>query len=420
MNIDKIRFLTEILTEQMNHWLLYPLALLVAGASRNLTGEGDTMLLAWALCGLFPFFFFLIRMKVTKLFLFVFLHVGVAAFSLLVPTGFPAGNVVCILCAVGYLIYSHVLRLKHDVMCSDTMHLPVGVGLGAVSIFTVHYLNVREWDNLYVFSLIGGIAIYFIIYYIEHYLNFLSINESSAGFLPAREMFHSGMGLVLAYTLLGTGILLLTSQFAWLAGILQPLKNLLFAFLRFLFSGHHAPEEEAEIPAVEEQPQGNMGEMILPETNEPFWLWKVLEFIAIVALVAIVCAVVVLALVKLFRFIRQYRNLHLHKEGSVEDGEAVDLREKCELERSNAQRKRQSLFSALSPQERIRKLYKKKLLNSVPGMTEDDRNRLDIYTAREWESKLESRGMSALYEQARYSGQEMAGSDVKRMKEACK
>ena len=218
---------------------------------------------------------------------------------------------------------------------------------------------------------------------------------------------------------MGTAVLILSSQFAWLSGILQPLKNLFLAFLRFLFSGHTATEEEAEIPIVEEQPQGNMGEMVLPETNEPFWLWKVLEFIAIAALIVIICAVAVLALVKLFQLIRQIMNLRLQKEGGVENAEAVDLREKCELERSS-QRKHRSLFSALSPQERIRKLYKKKLLASASGMTEDDRNRLDIYTAREWGRKLDCRGMSDIYEQARYSRREMTGAEVKRMKEACK
>ena len=45
---------------------------------------------------------------------------------------------------------------------------------------------------------------------------------------------------------------------------------------------------------------------------------------------------------------------------------------------------------------------------------------MDIYTAKEWERKLETRGMSDLYEQARYSDRAVTGADVKRMKEACK
>lgn len=419
MNISKIRFVNEILTEQMNHWMLFPLALAVAGASRYLTGEGDAMLLAWCLCSLFPLLFFLIRRAVSRLIPFVLLHLAAAALSLLVPVSFPAGKAVCVLCTLGYLLYSHTLRLKHDEVFSCGLHLPAGVGMAAFSAFFVRYLEIKDWDNYYIIALIAAIALYFIIYYVEHYLDFLSVNESSAGFLPAAEMFHSGMGLVLLYTLLGTGILLLSSQFAWLSGILQPIKALLFRFLRFLFSGKgEEPGEEIEIPIIEEL-QGNGEEMTLPEATEPFWLWKVLEYLAMVILAVVICGLVVLSLVKLFQLIRQYLNLRLQKEHAVDGEETCDFREKCELEH-NTERKRQSLFSALSPHERIRKLYKKKLLASAPQLPEEDRNRMGIYTAKEWERKLETRGMSALYERARYSGQEMTGADVKRMKEACK
>ena len=418
MNIGKIRFVNEILTEQMNHWMLFPLALAVAGASRYLAGEGDTMLLAWGLCSLFPLFFFLIRRTVSRLIPFVLLHLAAAALSLLIPVSFPAGKAVCVLCTLGYLLYSHTLRLKHDEVFSYGLHLPAGVGIAAFSAFFVRYLEIKDWDNYYIIALTVAIALYFISYYVEHYLDFLSVNESSAGFLPAAEMFHSGMGLVLLYTLLGTGILLLSSQFAWLSGILQPVRALLFRFLRFLLSGKgEEPTEEIEIPILEEQGD-SMEEMTLPEATGPFWLWRVLEYLAMVILAVVICALAVLSLVKLFQLIRQYLNFRLQKEHAVDEEEACDFREKCELEH-NTERKRQSLFSALSPHERIRKLYKKKLLASAPLLSEEDRNRMGIYTAKEWERKLETRGMSALYERARYSGQEMTGTDVKRMKEAC-
>lgn len=419
MNLKKIQFINEILTEQKNHWLLYPFALLVAGASRNLSGKGDPMLLAWMLCSLFPFLFYLIRRRVTRLIPFVLLHVVVAAFSILIPAAFPAGKVVCVLCAAGYLVNSHILRLKYDEVFSGDVNLAAGVGISAFSIFMVHYLEVRDWDNYYIIPVIVGIALYFITYYIVHYLDFLSLNESSAGFLPAAEMFHSGMGLVAAYTVLGAGILLLSSQFAWLAGLLRPVKELLFRFLRFLFSGEHEQGEEIEIPIFEDMPKDEPEEMVLPEAGEPFWLWKVLEAIAILALICIICGAVVLSVVKLVQLIRRYMNLHIKQTGSVEEEDAYDFREKCGVER-NTERKRQSLFGALSPHERIRKLYKKKLLSSAPGLSEDDRNRMGIYTAKEWEGKLGTNGMAEVYELARYSEKEVTGADVKRMKEACR
>ena len=417
MNIGRIRFINEILIEQMNHWLLYPLALVVAGASLELTGEGEPALLMWTLCSLFPLVFFLIRCAVRKLIPFTLLHLGVAALSLLIPVPFPLGRVVCMVCAAGYLISSHVLRLKYDVLFSEAIHLPVGVGLGAFSIFFIHYLEIRDWENCYIFPLIGGIVLYFISYYIERYLNFLSVNESSAGFLPAKEMFRSGLGLVVLYSMLGGAILMLSSQFAWLAGILQPIKNLLIAFLRFLFSGHTTSEEEAEIPLVEEQPTNNMGEMKLPEAEEPFWLWKVLEYLFIIALICAICAGMAVLLVKLVRLIIQYMNLHRMGSRDVESEDAWDFREKCGLER-NKEKKRQSLFEALSPRERIRRLYKKKLLSSVSSDT--DRSSMKLYTAREWEEKLRTDGMAKLYGLARYSDREITGAEVKKMKEVCK
>lgn len=419
MNIGKIRFVNEILMEQMNHWLLFPLALIVSGASLHLSGQGEPALLMWILCSLFPFCFFLIRCTIRKLIPFTLLHLAVAAFALLIPVPFPAARAVCIACALGYLISSHILRLKYDVLFSEAMHLPVGVGMAAASIFFIHYLEIRTWENYYIFPLIGGITLYFIIYYIDRYLNFLSMNESSAGFLPAAEMFRSGLGLVALYTLLGTVILTLSSQFAWLSGLLQPVKNLLIGFLRFLFSGHTMSEEEAEIPFVEEMPTNNMGEMRLPETEEPFWFWKVLEFIFIAALICIFCGAAALALIKLFKLICQYLNLRGKQSRNPEAENAWDLREKCGLER-NQEKKRSSLFAALSPRERIRKLYKKKLLACIPKLSETERNRVDIYTANEWEDILGTSGMAELYDLARYSGTEITGAQVKRMKEVCK
>ena len=313
----------------------------------------------------------------------------------------------------------HILRLKHDELFSNGIHLPAGVGIAAFSAFFVHYLGVRDWDEHYIIALIAAIALYFVIYYIDHYLHFLAVNESSAGFLPAKEMFRSGLGLVLGFTVLGAGILVLSSRVAWMSGILRLIKALLLRFLRFLFSGKgEEPAEEIEIPIIEER-QNDMGEMPLPEATEPFWLWKVLEVIAIIVFAGLICALAVLFLIKLFRLIRQYLNLHFRQERSVETGGTYDLREKCELEHS-PERTRHSLFTALAPHERIRRLYKKKLLSSASRLSEEDRNRMDIYTAKEWEKKLETRGMSDLYEQARYSNREMTAADVKRMKEVCK
>lgn len=419
MNIKRLRILDELLTEIMNHWLLYPLLLVTMGISREMTDVGDPGLPLWFFCGLLPPAFFILRCKVKKLIPFVFLHLVIVAAVALIPFSFLLNRVICIFCAAGYAVHSLVQRLKHDSLYTDVIQLPVAVALSAISALLQRYQGTRGWDNYYLIPLIGGIALYFIIYYIEHYLDFLAMNDSSAGFLPAKEMFHSGMGLVLVYTVLGTIVLLLGSQFEWLAGILEPVKNLFLRFLRFLFSRQGSTEPEPEIPVEESVATDSMGGMPLPEGGEPFWLWTVLETLLIIAFYCGILFGVIMLLWKLIQLIRKYRNLHYSERGEMQTQDAFDLRESCELEKKTG-KSRQSIFSVLSPRERVRRLYKKKVLLSSSSLPEEAKSRLELYTAREWEEKLETEGMARIYEQARYSGHEITGADVKKMKEACK
>ena len=58
MNIKRIEIVNEFLTEQMNHWMLFPLLLTVMGVMKKLLGTGDPSLALWALCSLIPLAFF--------------------------------------------------------------------------------------------------------------------------------------------------------------------------------------------------------------------------------------------------------------------------------------------------------------------------------------------------------------------------
>lgn len=419
MNMKKIELINECLTEQMNHWLLFPLILTFMGVTRAIAGTGEPSLLLWVLCSLLPLAFFLLRYKVKNLILFVLAHFGVLALVFFLSGYHWTTRIACTVCAVGYLIYSLTLRLKHHSVYSEGLSFPFGVGLSAIASLIQRYQGTRGWENYYHISLIVGIALYFIIHYIENYLDFLSKNKSSAGFLPTAEMFHSGMGLVLFYTLSGIVILLISTQFEWLAGILRPIKDLLLRFLRYLFSRGAHSEEEAPPMEQEQMPnQGGMDDMALPEGGESFWFWKVLEVVMIALFACAALVLLFLLLRKLFRLIQRYMTLH-YQEQELQSEDAFDLREKCGIEK-DTQRKSKGLFSALSPRERVRRLYKKKLTAAAARMEPGDRDSLEFHTAREWERKLSLDGMADLYEQARYSDREITGTDVKKMKDAWK
>lgn len=418
MNIKKIQFINELMTEQMNHWLLFPLILTVMGIGRAVAGTGEPSVLMWAMCSLIPPVFFLFRCKIKNLILFVLAHLAIIALVFLLAGQSFLGRIVCTICVIGYMLHSLVLRLKYDTVYSDGLSLPFGIGLAAVASLFQYYQGTRGWESYYHVALIVSIALYFIIYYIEHYLDFLSANKSSAGFLPAAEMFHSGIGLVLIYTLLGMGVLLFSTQFEWLSGILRPIKNLLLQFLRFIFSHSAQLDDDDVIPVETPASTEGMGDMALAEESEPFWLWKVLQYITIIILVVAAFWLVFKLLWKLFKLIQKYMSFQ-YRERAIQTGEEFDLREKCEIEK-DTQRKSQGLFSALSPRERVRRLYKKKLAAAAARMEPGDRDSLEFHTAREWERRLSLDGMADLYEQARYSDREITSTDVKKMKDAWK
>lgn len=415
MNIKRIEIVNELLTEQMNHWLLFPLPLTVMGVVKALLDMGDPGLGMWALCSLIPLAFFVFRYTVKNLILFLMAHAGVLALVFALSGQSVLTRIVCTICVIGYLIQSLVLRLKHNTVYSEGIPLVAGVVLSAVTALFQYYQGTRGWENYYHWPLIAGIALYFIIYFMEHYLEFLSMNKSSAGFLPAAEMFHSGMGLVLGYTLLGMGILIFSTQFEWLAGILRPIGDMLLRFLRFLFS-RSSGSEEVPLPVGEEAPPAGMGGMELPPAEEAFWFWEVLEAITMVVFGIAILAGTGMLLWKLFKLVQKYM-VFRYREQEIQTGEAYDFREKCEIVK-NTDRKKQGLFNSLSPRERIRKLYKKKLPAASARMDAQDKDSLSLYTAREWARKLALDGMADLYEQARYSDREITGADVKKMKDA--
>ena len=75
--VKKINFLLEILTEQMNHWLLFPCILTIWGLAGRYTGKVGPMVLLWVLFSLFPFLFYIIRSRDYGFFMTLSLHLAV-------------------------------------------------------------------------------------------------------------------------------------------------------------------------------------------------------------------------------------------------------------------------------------------------------------------------------------------------------
>lgn len=417
----QIEMISELLTQQMNHWMLFPLILIVLEGTSEFISSGEPDILMWSFCGVLPVLTFFVRAKVKHFLPFLLSNLCILALSFIIPANNTVCRILCVICGVGYFIHTFAIRLKSDSMFTTPFSPAVGIALSVFGVFFQQQESDKHWDSYYTFTLIGCFALYFVIYYMNHYLSFLTVNDSSSGSIPASEMFHSGMGLVLVYTLTGTVLLLLATNVSWLEAILGFLKKGLIKFLRFLFS-LFSDRSEPETVTILREPEGlDNFEFYEQPVDEPSLFWKVLEIICMVAFFCLMIYAIIKLILFVVRFLKDRFALSFrHKNLDLSENISTDIREKCSLEKNVISIENRRLFGFFSPAERIRKLYKKKLLNASGLLVKGEPEKLALCTAREAEDKLKTAGMAVMYEKARYSNSSVTSRDVKNMKEACR
>lgn len=416
---ERIMLLRELLVTQMNHWTFFPLYIVFVVILSNITNAGAPNPLHWLFLGVLPFLFYVARSRL-KFVPMLLLHMAVMGISIILPSENMVIRIFQVAVTFLYVIYSIVLRVNEREKKDGKVVPLLMMGISVLTLYLLHYLDHREWDFAIITGLIVIIALYFLNYYVEQYQNFLTVNQSSAGHIPAREMFHSGMSLVAGYTGIGVAILILVSNANWLLVILNAGKGILGFLLRgiqALFSSDEPPKEELTIS----ESTGTAGGMMEGlEPGDGFWLWQVLEYIIIFILFVLLAIVLVKCFISLSRLLlEKLKQSHAIRQ-EVSADEVVEVREKCEIIRDN-HRKRDFLFWNLKPAERIRQLYKKRILASQSCLAGDNQSRsLNLFTARECGRILEREELAYLYEKARYSQEECNNEDVKRMKTVCK
>lgn len=415
-----IIFLQEIFVTQFNHWSFFPLfAVLAASITGFLEAETPPGVYLWPLLGIFPFLCFLLRNYIRNIFLLLAGHGALVGLVWLLPADHPVLKALYMAAAGIYTVYSLACWLMSGSPQDDTVAAPVTVVVAMGSLYLLHYQKMEGWNPFFILSVIGTLGIYLLICYVNQYLNFLLVNDSSAGHIPEREIFFSGMGMVMGYTFLGMLILLLSANVEWMRGILSVLKQgllLLFRLLAMLF-----PDEgESVPPPVEEPASGGSGEMLLPVgKEEPALLWVILEQVVMVLALAAFAVLLYKLSRKLIRFIRE--RIHQKIGIRVGPGETVmDVREKCTVLRKNTPRKREAFHLFPSASQRIRQLYRRKIIASRYRLTSSgELEEIKSLTAEECASLLEAQAMAQLYEQARYSNLPCSSEEVRQMKDAC-
>lgn len=409
---NTLPWLMEILCVLCNQLAFYPFAL----SCMTLFGNSDALarpsLLIWILWTVPILLLYPVRTR-SKHFLSLLLgHLIVIVFYAVFPHSNTILHVVSAIVGIAMTLYSFVRTFVSEKRNSDVLPIPVVIGVAIVFLFLQHYQGFSKWDSAYCLSLILYFFLTMLLHYLKDYQNFLMVNAPSASSLPAGEIMRRGMVSTIGYAFLGALILLVLSQYAWLKPFLTLGKEMLVRIMRFLF--RFLPSGDVGEITVEESSVAG-GAMELPEAGEPFFLWTVLEYLAVFAIVLFLLICLYRGGKRLYHFLKErFAIFHVDEEDCVE---RVDLREALTLKPANhkVREEKTSLFDRMSPRMRVRRLYQNTLLRSFLS-----KEQLAHVTAREAGRKLSMEDLAPLYEKARYAKEPCTADDVRKMKQAVK
>lgn len=408
MKEEHIEVLRQFLITQMNHWALFAAAV----AGMGIWNDSRPVLWVWMLCSFLPFLLYFVRIKIEPVFLFLVCHILSGGLFWMLPVE-GSQQFFLRLMIVGYLLRSAHLRIRSNSQREAGMLPGFAVGLIVALLAFVHHQQSSSWDHYFVLITITYLGLYFIQNFLQHYLHFLTVNESSAGHIPAKEMLRSGMKNAFLFTGAGVLFLLLISGLASLSRGGGALRSLLLWLLRKLFSllRLENPEEEP----VMEPPEVDVELPDPVQGVEPSMFWVILQRIVLAVMaVVLFCAVIVGIGLVIYYLAARLRRRAKPRETELE--EVTDLREKCEKEEVFKVRRKVSLF--LPPRERIRRIFKRRVLagkDQILGARKG--SRLEIFTAHECADRLNQETLGLLYEKARYSEEECTMEDVRQLKE---
>ena len=400
----------ELLTDLMNQLCFYPLAMTAATLLAALAQASRPSFALWMLGALPIFFLSYVRKRCKHLPVLLLFHGLVLVFFYVIPASNSVNRGVRLLVGAGFVIYSLWLRFRTENFEAEPLPLPLAGGIAILCLFLQHYQGNKDWDLYYRLSLILVILLYAVILFLQSYEDFLTVNRLSTGRIPFQEILRSGLRSTTTFVLLSGILLLGVSQFAWLKPFLQLLRSGLVMFLRFLFG--LLPTDPSDSDVVVEQTVVG-GDMPPMEAEDPFFLWVILEYVAVIALLIACVFLLYRGIRRLLSFLRDRMQISF-TEVLPGKQESTDKREKLELsadKNDSRPDKRRFPFLFSDSRQKIRRIYQKKINNC--GLAKE---RLPFYTARDAEKSLSAEGMAAIYEKARYSEAPCTEEDVRQMK----
>lgn len=249
--------------------------------------------------------------------------------------------------------------------------------------------------------------------YLENFIAYVEMNRRSAGAMPERSIFQTGLLLVAGYSGFSVALLVLcarTPLVGWLSGAV---KRFGLWFLRLLISFLPETGETGSGQTAAESIQPERFGQMLPEASAPPIWWVILEKIittgfVLLMLLGAVYLVFVLIRFLIVRFYSRDTKISLQKEGYTEEQER--------LEGFGRMRRKRLPVIGGTPAQRVRRSFQRAVQTAL---TEEQDGQFSPKTARELgqmagiDAAAQWTALVQLYEQARYDKAAVSAEDAR-------
>lgn len=410
MNRDNIFSLREFFATQTNHWFFFVAVLIFYTERILLPGFGDVC--AWILLGFIPSILQLVRKNSSRHLTVFFFHIAVVAAAAVLPLSTTGVRILYLVFAMGYVLLS-LLRVLQNTEY-PTRVVPPYLFLG-LTFLVPFILSFRE-NVLYYFpfcvAMILQAGMFFLTFFMDKFFQFTSRNAETASSMPEKKIFSSGIRIAALYMLAVSGILFLVSLMTfpeeWYRqlrlGLKKIVSNLIYLLFGWIFLSGDTQLEQEYID------ESSIGGQMISMSGEPSVFWMLLEKIFIILMFI---GLITLFLNVFLRILRYLSRWNIREEAEEDAPEEEDVRVKLSPRKMTPVTEKEEGW--LSIRQRIRRLYKKKLLEST-----GDRSFLKSLTAREFSVEQNNPLLGEIYEKARYSNASCDRQDLKKMQLACR
>ncbi len=408
MKKEHVMLGSNLLLSLTNHWVIIAVAIILTGAFGSDTPRLGLWLALWTI----PVYYYATRVKVHNFYLFFLSQVLplVVAFGAKV-----SGEIkfIWVVMTVFYMVSSIKIRLV-EYSPELQIHPAVSVGIIGAGFWLEGHLFNYGWISYYTTLIFVYLIFYFFYYFVSQYLSFISVNRNTASNIPEKEIFTAGIKQTVVCVFGGVILMLLSINVEWLTYIINLLKRGLGALLRIMVYFFNL-EKSNPGTVTSEKGSGGGGAPFF-EITDPHPFWVFLEKVAMVAVFVGIVVFIIMGIIRGYQFLRRnFREVNKSKMKEITGNQ--DIRESCEVEKRAGEER--GWFSFLNNTEKIRKMYRKRILkNKFVIAGEDGNEELRFLTAKECCDKISADSLKVIYEKARYSNEMVTSEEIRAVKSA--